>query len=473
MRLKIIEAFLRVWPQWAACLTLTVLSFNNGLAIGWTSPYIAQLTNGESVAHITNEEASWIVSLLPFGRLFGAAIGSLTMECYGSKKALLASGLPIMLSWVCVIFADSAWWLYVSRLCAGITFGMFYSCFALYMGEIATASIRGALVSTIVNGMPLGTLIGNWMGSLVSMRSFGIVALIAIVCFLVMFLLLPQSPHYYVRCNDEAKAKRTIQWYHRKSNVNAELEVIEDFVRSTASTSFREKLRQIVVKKNRRGFIIIVFMFISMQLSGVNTVVFYMETIVRNAQVTSMQPATVVILSTGISIVIGWISVYLIDRCGRRVLMTVSCGFVIVAMILLGIQFMLLEWDFDPKRLECLPILAMVLFMMMSIGLVPVPSTILSEFFPDDLKSIAGFTASITSALFAFICSKTYQPLIELMTEKYVYWMYALMMTMCLVFTLVAVPETKGKTLQEIQEMLSEMSKKGRKSLEPKGKTVK
>ncbi|CAL7951918.1 unnamed protein product [Xylocopa violacea] len=454
MRLKITEAFLRVWPQWVVCLTLTLLSFNNGLAIGWTSPYIAQLTSRESVVRITDEEASWIVSLLPFGRLFGAVIGSLIMEYYGGKKALLAAGLPIALSWICIIFANSAWWLYVSRTSA------------------ANASIRGALVSTIVNGMPLGTLIGNAMGSLMSMMSFGLVSLVAIVCFLVMFLFLPQSPHYYVRCNDEKTAKKTIQWYHRKSNVNAELQVIEDFVRATAATSFREKLRQITVKKNRRGFVIIIFLFIFMQLSGLNTVVYYMETIVRSAQVTSVEPATVVILSTGIGIVVGWISVYLIDRCGRRALMTVSCGCVIMAMILLGVQFMLLEQNFDPKRLEWLPILAMILFMMMSIGLVPVPSTILSELFPDDLKSIAGFTASITSALFAFICSKTYQPLIELMTEKCVFWMYAIIMTMCLVFTYVAVPETKGKTLQEIQEMLSETSKKRGKSLETKG-TVK
>lgn len=147
---------------------------------------------------------------------------------------------------------------------------------------------------------------------------------------------------------------------------------------------------------------------------------------------------------------IGWISVYLIDRCGRKVLIAVSCGCVIIAMVLLGLHFLLLEQNFEPKSLEWLPILAMILFMMMSIGLIPVPSTILSELFPDDLKSIAGFTASITSALFAFICSRTYQPLIDLMSEKYVFWMYAIAMTVCLVYSITEMPETKGKTLQVI-----------------------
>lgn len=149
-------------------------------------------------------------------------------------------------------------------------------------------------------------------------------------------------------------------------------------------------------------------------------------------------------------IAVGWISVYLIDRYGRRVLMAVSCGCVIIGMVLLGLHFMLLEQNFDSKNLEWLPILAMIFYVMISIGLIPVPSTILSEFFPDDLKSIAGFAVSITSALFAFVSSATYQPMIDLTSEKYVYWMYAMVMIVCMIYSFAEIPETKGKTLQVI-----------------------
>lgn len=153
-------------------------------------------------------------------------------------------------------------------------------------------------------------------------------------------------------------------------------------------------------------------------------------------------------------IVVGWISVYLIDRYGRRVLMAVSCGCVIIGMMLLGLHFMLLEQNFDSKNLEWLPILAMIFYVMISIGLIPVPSTVLGEFFPDDLKSIAGFAVSITSALFAFVSSATYQPMIDLTSEKYVYWMYAMVMIVCMIYSFVEIPETKGKTLQVIFESI-------------------
>ena len=183
---------------------------------------------------------------------------------------------------------------------SGITFGMFYSCFALYIGEIAASNIRGALVSTIVNGMPLGSLIGNVMGSYVSMMCFGLVSLILTVCFMMIFPLLPQSPYYYVRDNNAIEAKKTIQWYRRKSNVNVELEVIENFVRSSKPSSLRDKIAQITERKNRRAFSIIILLFIFMQLSGINTVTFYMEIIIRSAKVTLLKPATVVIISSGI-----------------------------------------------------------------------------------------------------------------------------------------------------------------------------
>lgn len=100
-------------------IIVTLLSISVGLKIGWTSPYLAQLTKEDSPLRITDDEATWIVSLLPFGRLFGAMVGYLAMEYYGSKRSLLISGIPIMISWICIILADSAVWLYVSRLCAG------------------------------------------------------------------------------------------------------------------------------------------------------------------------------------------------------------------------------------------------------------------------------------------------------------------------------------------------------------------
>lgn len=151
-----------------------------------------------------------------------------------------------------------------------------------------------------------------------------------------------------------------------------------------------------------------------------------------------------------LGIIIGWIGVFAIDRCGRKIALAISSFCVMVGMILLGLHFFLLDYDYDPANLEWLMLLSFLLIMMMCFGLTPVPSTLLSEIFPSDLKSIAGFIGSITSAVFAFVASKTYQPLVELVSEKYIFWIYAIIIMMSLIYSLTMVPETKGKTLQVI-----------------------
>lgn len=185
----------------------------------------------------------------------------------------------------------------------GISVGMYFSCFSIYIGEIATPMIRGALVSMIVNGFAIGMLLGNTMGTLMSMRCFGIISLILNIFCILIFPCLPDSPHYHVRKNISEKAKKTIRWYHRKSNVDKELELIEQFVRSSRAMNFREKLKKMMEKKNRQMFIVIMILFAFMQLSGLNTVTYYMEIILIKARITCLKPATVVMISSGLGMI--------------------------------------------------------------------------------------------------------------------------------------------------------------------------
>ncbi|KAG7202124.1 hypothetical protein KM043_015811 [Ampulex compressa] len=99
--------------------TVCLLSTSLGLVAGWTSPYLAKLTSENATLHITHEQASWIASLMPLGRLFGAIGGSIAVEYLGSKMSLLLTGVPLIIGWICIIFANSATWLYVSRIFSG------------------------------------------------------------------------------------------------------------------------------------------------------------------------------------------------------------------------------------------------------------------------------------------------------------------------------------------------------------------
>ncbi|KAG5344324.1 TRET1 protein, partial [Acromyrmex charruanus] len=448
MAKKIFEPLLQLWPQWFATLTVTLLTINIGLANGWTSPYLAQLTDENALFRVTDEEASWIASLLPLGRLLGAVFGPVILEYIGSKMSILSTGLPMIVSWICIIFATSPTWLYVSRILSGTAMGMIVSSYPLYIGEISAPSIRGALVCLIMNGFPVGIFFGNIMGPNMSMMNFSIISLVMMLCHMVIFPFLPQSPYYYVRHNDTKRAEQAIRWYYRKPDIKNEIEAVELFVKSTRTTNIRERLYQMKEPKNRRSFIMMIILFMFMQMSGLNTIVFYMEIILKKGKVTSIMPSTVVIIVGAVSIIIGWMGIFAIDRYGRRILLAISSLGVMIGTVLLGLHFFLLDYGYDSGNLEWLIILSLLLFMMMYFGLIPVPMTTLSEIFPSDLKSLAGFFGSITSAAFAFVASRTYQPLVDLISEKYVFWLYAVIIMMSLIYALTMLPETKGKTLQ-------------------------
>ncbi|KAL2740951.1 facilitated trehalose transporter Tret1-like [Vespula squamosa] len=457
------EAF-NLWPQWLTAgsekcqilIAVTILAVSLGLVAGWTSPYLAKFTYKEGDIYITDYEASWVASFLPMGRIFGAICGSLSVEYFGSKVSLVMTGLPLMASWICMIFTTTAIGLYMFRILSGTSMGMFIACFPIFIGEISTARIRGALIGLVINGLPIGIVIGNIMGPQMSSKWFGVISLLLTSIFLLTFPCLPKSPYYLIRRNSMENASKSLRFYHRKTNVIEEMNEIKIFINETRVENFRERLKLMAEPNIRSAFLIIIILCFFMQFSGLNSIIFYMEIIMRKAKVTFIAPATVVIIVSSIGIIYGWLAIYAIDRYGRKLLLIISSSSVTISMIIIGIHFLLLSRGYDSEMLQPVPVISMIMFMMICFGLTTVPSTLLSELFPVILKSIAGFIASFVSALFAFISSKTFQPLMDLVTIQYIFFIYGSIMVLCVLYTIFFVPETKGKTLKEIQVLLME-----------------
>lgn len=432
---------------------LTLLVF--GAMTGWTSPYIAQLTAADSPLPITLDEASWVASLMTLGRLVGAVPGAVCMNYIGSRMTLIMIGLPMAISWVCMIVASSVEWLYASRFISGLGMGMAYSSFPFFLGEIASAEIRGTLVSFAISGLAIGTLTGNAMGANVSMSVFAYICLIPTVIVILTFAWLPESPHHLIRKGRMKDAKISVVRYNPGANAEVEVRALEDFINATDSIRLVDKLREFNIPANRKAGIIVILLFMFMQFSGINIVVFYMETILTNGGWTITLPSTMVIVSSSCAILTGFLAVYLADRYGRKALTIVSSAGASVSMLGLGTHFALLENGFDPSNLQLLLISSLLGFgFFFLIGLCTVPSMMTSELFAPNIKSIASCFGSISIGLFSFIATKTYQPLLNLVGPVYVFVIYAGLMMLSILFAVTIMPETKGKSLQEIQNIL-------------------
>ncbi|CAL1684501.1 unnamed protein product [Lasius platythorax] len=448
-----------IWPQWIAGIGVTLLLMQIGMMMAWSSPYIAYLTSSKSHIPITMNEASWIVSLLNLGRLIGAISGSVAVNYLGTKTTILVTSLPMAFCWLFIIVADRAEWLYAARFLGGIGLGKTYSSFSLYLSEIADPTIRGALIVLAMSGLSVGNLIICIMGANLKMDISASVCLVLCFILMIIFIWLPESPHHFVKIKAEEKARASILWYHRECDVESELQSLKKFIETNNSSSFVDVLKEFKIPHIRKALVLVLVLIMYSQMCGINNVMFYMETILRRAGVTIIEPARIVIFVTVIGIVSSLLSMLLIDKFGRRILMITSSLTISISLICLGTGFQLLDADYNPADLQALPIFSVFFFQMsVFIGILSVPTTVLGEIFPSHVKCVAGCFSSIMAGLYAFISTSTYQPLVDLLTEKYLFYIYSLLLITAIPFTLFCMPETKGKSLQQIQEELMKKS---------------
>ncbi|XP_043259065.1 facilitated trehalose transporter Tret1-like isoform X2 [Colletes gigas] len=424
----------------------------SGLANGWASPYLAQLTSTEANVplRLTATEASWVASLLNLGRLVGCLLSAVCQEYIGRKKVLLLGGLPLASSWVFSICATSVIWLYASRFCSGIGSGILWSALAMYLGEIADPRIRGSLISMNVNAAAVGMFLGNAMGPYLSMEMFGYVSLVPNILFMILFTMIPESPYHYLLHGDIDKAEASLKWFRRKADVKAEMRELQEFV-DGAGTNVLRNLKQFLLPSNLKNALITFGLYAFSYASGYNVICAYAEIIVTRTQV-SITPNLVVMILGLANIMAGSTTTLVIDRLGRKTLLIISCIGTSIALTVLGLHFHLLSLEYDASKLTWLPIISLLSFnISVAIGLQPIPNTLLGEMFPAHLKTVASLLVGSSNALMSFTSTRTYQPYLDLVGEKFVYWTYAICMLISALYSYFLIPETVGKSLLEIQ----------------------
>ncbi|KAJ8682459.1 hypothetical protein QAD02_018251 [Eretmocerus hayati] len=426
-----------------------------GIMAGWASPTVERLKEPGSSVLLNKDQASWVASLLNLGRFFGGILGPVATHYLGSKRSILVTMFPIAIGWLIIMLTDTyVEWLYASRFISGLGVGMTFGSFPLYLGEVSLPQIRGALISLAIVGSPIGQVIASVCGVYLHISTAATAYFGLTILLIWLFFWLPESPYYYVRMKNPERAKKSIKWYRSGKGVEEEYQAIEKFVAQNSSTSFGEKLKALNEPSIRKATLQIVGLFVLMQLSGVNDIMFFMETILKQAQVnTLVSPAIFVIYVNVFCIFASIISIFLIDNCGRRILLMISSTGTSISMAALMYHFFSLDMSVTKAYLQWLPLAAIVLFMASYfVGLMPVPSTILSETLPANMKCIVSSIAMLIGSTFAFLTTKAYEPIVAVLGEAYLFMIFAAFSIVVIPYTLLSIRETKGKSLQEIQD---------------------
>ncbi|XP_001607233.2 facilitated trehalose transporter Tret1-like [Nasonia vitripennis] len=445
-----------VFPQWYAGIGVTLLLLQMGFMGGWPSPTLARLSAEDSPIPLDPEQASWVASIVNLGRFFGAILGSVSTSYLGSRRSILVTLFPVAAGWLITALAHSVEWLYVARFSSGVGLGMAFSTFPLYIGEVSMPEIRGALISMATTGSPVGTLVASIACSYLDLTASSCIYLALCIMLMVMFFWLPESPHHLLKVGACDAARKSIEWYRAGNGVDKEYDAVEKFVSTDSKVGFMDKLREFKTPPIRKATFQIIALYTFMQICGLNSIVFYMETILMRAKFTMISPSLAVMLVNLCGIFSGSLSILLIDRFGRRFLMILSGTGVTISMGSLFAFFLLLDLKIDTSCVQWLPAAAMFSFVIsFCVGMFPVPSAMLSETFPANIKCMAACIASLTGAIMSFLSSKTFQPMVDAMGETYVFLIYTICSFLVIPYSMFMMMETKGKSLQQIQDELT------------------
>lgn len=290
-----------------------------------------------------------IVSMAVAGAIIGAAIGGWMNDRYGRKTAILIADFLFFIGAVIMASAQNPATLIVGRVFVGLGVGMASMTSPLYISEASPAKIRGALVSTngflITGGQFLAYLInlaftkapGTWRWML------GVAGVPALVQF-ILVILLPESPRWLFRKGREEEAKAILRKIYPAHEVETEIQDLKESVeKEIEEEGSSEKINFVKLwrtKTVRRGLIAGVGLQVFQQFVGINTVMYYSPTIVQFAGFASNRIALLLSLVTaGLNALGTIVSIYFIDRTGRKKLLVISLIGVIISLGLLSAVF--------------------------------------------------------------------------------------------------------------------------------------
>lgn len=352
-----------------------------------------------------------------------------------------------MIGWLLIATADSIKQLLLARLLIGLSFGWSYSVLPIYLAEIASYNIRGAISSLCAVTQNVGILFAFTVGTLVSMQTMAWISITMPICASAIFIWLPESPYYLARKNQTIDGYRCLAKLRQKADVREEFDEILIAVQCTDGKS--GKFQELLTPNSRRSFVIVVALSAIGQLSGWIAVIAYAETLFRKIETPLGAGGASVILAIVQTIASLLASVYL-DKLGRRTLLLTSLGVVGICHTILAIYFSA-ERFYDMSGIYWLPFSVIYLYSAASnFGLGTVPVVILGEIFPANLKAMATITLVFVATTLCILVGKFFQVFTDSFGNDVPFYLFA---TFCFSFWpyfWYALPETKGKTLNEI-----------------------
>lgn len=436
-------------------VSANLMAITDGMAVGWTSPMIPYFLSDKSHIKMTRSEAEWMESYLLFGAFCGLPLTAFVTDKIGRKRSLILACSILVVTWTVIAFTNRLIYISISRFFQGIGLNMAFVAAPMYVGEISHKSIRGFLSSMIFIMNVLGLVIMYTTGPLLPYYVPSIVANAILLLEITVFIFIPESPHYLTMKGKHEEAEASLRKFRRCSNVDAELTEIRNVIEEDNKQEHAVIKEMIYVTNYRKSLLIMTVLNSGQLFCSFEVILMNLHEILGAAGSIYVSAATAGILFSLMNLVAATISSLIVDKFGRVKLLVISTILTGICLFVLALYFHLKYLGYDTLSYSWLPVVSVMSYgVVFRLGLGMVPIVMTSELFASRIKSFGMTFADGIYVSSSVLVLQVFFLLRDNFGLHVPFYLFCGCSVLVCLFVLMFVPETKGKSLEEIQRIL-------------------
>uniref|UniRef100_A0A336M068 CSON013480 protein n=1 Tax=Culicoides sonorensis TaxID=179676 RepID=A0A336M068_CULSO len=427
-----------------------------GISIGWASSNLLLFQTNEtplSFGPLTLLQTSWIGSILCLGGAIGQLFFSWLADEYGRKPGLAFAFVPVVLGWILIEFGQEFYSLLISRFLSGFAGGAVYQIIPLFVSEVSNVNIRGLLGSFLMLFTNLGTLTGFIICSFVPYRTVPWIAISISLVFLLGFCVVPETPKYLLMKKKEQQFLKSIEFYSGRIASQDEVKKNNEY-QCTKNEPTSMKLKTLCNVSSRNGFKLGFTLMSCCCFSGVFTVLNYTDKIFIEAG-SNLTPAISSIIVASIQLAGSYLATVIVEKTGRRILIICSTYGSAGCLTVMGAHSFLKDIGVDVSAFNWIPLLCLSLLVFIAAnGATTVSFIIIGEIFTQKIRGLAISLCLLYQWTLAFLLVLIFPYLIEYLKMYGALWIFSIAGIIIATIMLFILPETKGKKIDEIVQIL-------------------
>jgi len=442
----------------ANVLLISVIAATGGLLFGFDTgvisgalPFLKQYWN------LTNSSIELITTTVLIGAVAGAVTSGRLSDVLGRKKMIIINAIVFSVGAIGCAYAPGAAVLIVMRIVIGFAIGITSYVVPMYIAEISPKRARGALVTLNQLMITIGILVSYITDYLLSndanpqsWRWMFLVGFLPALVLLIGMIFLPETPRWLISKGRREEGKAVLLKVEDRAIVDQTLAELDKEIKEERKQS--SDWKEVFSPWLRAPLIITVGIFFFQQFSGVNTIIYYSPIIFKMAGIVSNTGSILPAIIIGaVNVAACFVSILLLDKVGRRKLYLIGISGMVPSLALLGACFYFKEQL--GASLPVFAVLSIVCFIIfIAISLAPLGWLLISEVFPLNVRGVGMSIGSLSHWGFNAIIAFTFLKLVNSLGVDMTFWLYALVCLAGLFWGYYYIPETKGRSLEEIEQ---------------------